>query len=394
MTPLGAGGENGGAGLVATTLVRHLSTLAPELALTLLTCQASHAELAPLEAPNVRRQCVVRTPASPSRVVRGVIDKLLPLRARVRLKQAMWTQRTSRHLADVAAGLHADLLLCPFTVPYFWKPDVPCVSIVYDLQHLTYPDFFTREQRLNRQRQLTEACARSARVVCISEYVRTTVVASVKISSERVVTIPLGVLQEPVSADLTVIDRLGLRGSEFLLYPANYWPHKNHTTLFEALRLFRLSHPGSQLRLVLTGAPNGLMRSLEITARSVLPPGAVVFAGYVRSAELAALFDGCVGLVFPSLYEGFGMPVLEAMARGKPVVCSNVTSLPDIAGDAAIYFDPRAPAEIATAIGALSDTARVTDLLMRGRKRAATFGDGETMAARYLAVLQDVLAVA
>jgi glycosyltransferase involved in cell wall biosynthesis len=391
MTPLGSGGQNGGAGLVATTLVHHLSKLAPELALTLLTSDASHAELASLDASNVRRQCVTSSPSSRS-LARGVANKLLPTQARERLR-TVWSLTKSRRYATVVGQLRPDLLLCPFTIPYFWQPGVPCVSIVYDLQHLAYPDFFTAEQRVSRQRHVAEAYARSARVVCISEYVRGTLLASLKASPERVATIPLGVLQNLASPDRAVIDRLGLRGAKFLLYPANYWPNKNHPQLFEALSLYSRSHPVSQLRLVLTGFPNALMRSLEKTANSLALSDAIIFAGYVRSEELAALLDSCVGLVFPSLYEGFGMPVLEAMARNRPVLCSNVTSLPEVAGDAAIYFDPANPAEIAAAIDALADPVRVADLVRRGRARAAQFGDGATMAAKYLAVLQGVLDV-
>jgi glycosyltransferase involved in cell wall biosynthesis len=392
MTPLASGGQNGGAALVATALVHHLSQQAPEWSLTLLTSDASHAELAPLDAPNVRRQCVARGPSSRS-LASGVVDKLLPIEARERLR-AVWAWRRSKRYAEVAGELRPDLLLCPFTVPYFWQPGVPCVSIVYDLQHLAYPGFFTTEQCLNRQRHVTDAYARSVRVVCISEYVRSTLLASLKASPERVVTIPLGVLQDSAYADEAVIDRLGLRGTDFLLYPANFWPHKNHTRLFEALRLYHQANPDSHLRLVLTGFPNALMHSLEKTATSLGLSDAIVFAGYVRSKELAALLDSCLGLVFPSLYEGFGMPVLEAMARNKPVLCSNVTSLPEVAGAAAMYFDPTNPAEIAAAIGALADPARVADLVRRGRERAAEFGDGATMAARYLEVLQDALDVA
>ena len=269
---------------------------------------------------------------------------------------------------------------------------MPCVSIVYDLQHITYPEFFTPEQRLNRQRHIQDACARSDRVVCISEYVRTTLLASVDVYAERVVTIPLGLLQEFSGARNGVVERLGLSEGDFLLYPANFWPHKNHTRLFEALRIYRQTHPDSQLKLVCTGAPNALMRTLEVAAESLLPSGTVVFAGYVREAALASLLDACTAVIYPSLYEGFGMPVLEAMARGKPVLCSNVTSLPEVAGDAAIYFDPTDPGQIASAIDALGDTARIAELVRRGRQRAAAIGTGRDMAARYLALMYQVMA--
>jgi glycosyltransferase involved in cell wall biosynthesis len=268
---------------------------------------------------------------------------------------------------------------------------VPCLSIVYDLQHLTYPEFFTPEQRLNRQRHIRDACARSDRVVCISDYVRTTLLAGVDVCAERVVTIPLGLLHESLGRDTAVVDKLGLNGAAFLLYPANFWPHKNHRTLFEALRRYRQTHLDSRLKLVCTGAPNPLMGALAREAESLLPPGAVVFAGYLPEAGLASLLEACTAVIFPSLYEGFGMPVLEAMAQGKPVLCSNVTSLPEVAADAAIYFDPTDPAQIATAIDALGDAAGTAELVSRGRLRAAAMGTGRDMAGHYLALARQVM---
>ena len=379
MTPLEPGGQNGGAGLVATSLVQHLGAIAPEWQFTLLTSVNSHAELASLDAPNVKRECVVSPSASPL-FARALVDRLVPSAARVRMKYAYNALRRSRTSTE-----YGDLLFCPFTVPYFWRAGLKCVSIVYDLQHLSYPDFFTPEQRFNRQRQVEQACARSQRVVCISDYVRQTLLAATNVPQTRVQTVHLGLLHAPVAPNESILDRLGLRGKRYLLYPANFWPHKNHPRLFEALTLYRRQF-GDVPRLVLTGAPNNYLLSLS-------PPENVVYAGYVSEPELAALTDGCAALVFPSLYEGFGMPVLEAMARGRPVLCSNVTSLPEVAGDAAALFDPTDPREIAAAMASvLQDPEAAADLARRGRQRAAAFGDARQMAERYLSIMRAVLA--
>jgi glycosyltransferase involved in cell wall biosynthesis len=210
-------------------------------------------------------------------------------------------------------------------------------------------------------------------------------VANFAACAERVVAIPHGLLHEAMPADNSVITRFGLAPGGYLLYPANFWPHKNHRRLFEALRL----RPNLNVRLVCTGAPNALMQAL---AREAEPLG-VVFAGYVSPAELAGLLQSCAGLVFPSLYEGFGMPVLEAMALGKPVLCSNVTSLPEVAGNAAIYFDPASPEQIATAIETLQhEHPLVAELVRLGRVRARAFGTARDMAGRYLALFHEVLA--
>jgi glycosyltransferase involved in cell wall biosynthesis len=115
----------------------------------------------------------------------------------------------------------------------------------------------------------------------------------------------------------------------------------------------------------------------------------VLFPGYLSEAELAALLSGCRALIFPSLYEGFGMPVIEAMAAGKPVLCSTVASLPEVAGDAALFFDPRMPAEIAGAIERIDSHAALRERLIRaGYANAARFSDPDRMAAEYLSVLK------
>jgi glycosyltransferase involved in cell wall biosynthesis len=377
MTPLEAGGQNGGAGLVATALVRHMSALAPDACLTLLTADDSHAELATLDRPNVRRQLVAYRSHGPSPTKR-LANRVLPTSLRVRASRAYHSLRSQGQSGTVVEALKPDLIFCPFTVPRYWHRGVPCVSIVYDLQHVAYPQHFTAEQRLNRQHHIEQAVARSDRVVCISEYVRQTLLANTACPPERAPAIPLGQVHEPTTPDPTILDRLGLRPDTFLLYPANFWPHKNHRRLFDALRQSR-----SQLRLVCTGAPNSLMRTLH---REV-PAERVQFAGYVNDAELAALLETCAALVFPSLYEGFGLPILEAMARGKPVLCSDLGSLREVGGDCPVYFDPLD----STAIAAAIDTSPSATRAECGRTRAAQLGDSQRMASDYLDLFSEVL---
>jgi hypothetical protein len=120
--------------------------------------------------------------------------------------------------------------------------------------------------------------------------------------------------------------------------------------------------------------------------------GDVLFPGYVAEYELAALYQSCLALVFPSLYEGFGMPVLEAMAFGKPVACSDVASLPEIAGDAALQFDPRKPDAMADAIARVAFEPELrAQLIERGRKRLQHFASVDQLARTYLEQLQTLV---
>ena len=123
----------------------------------------------------------------------------------------------------------------------------------------------------------------------------------------------------------------------FLLFPARPWPHKNHSKLFHAFARLRRNRP--ELRLVLTGGGHG----------NNFPDG-VEARGNVSLDELVSLYRRAAALVFPSLYEGFGLPPLEAMACGCPVACSLAASLPEVCGDAARYFSPEDPEEMAAAV--------------------------------------------
>jgi glycosyltransferase involved in cell wall biosynthesis len=146
----------------------------------------------------------------------------------------------------------------------------------------------------------------------------------------------------------------------FVLYPARPWPHKNHARLFEAFALLRAELP--ELRLRLTG---GGLERLE-----PLPDG-VERLGIVPAEQLAALYRRAACLVFPSLYEGFGLPPLEAMASGCPVAASRLPAVLEVCGDAAVYFDPEDPEAIAN--GVREALALADELREQGIARAATF---------------------
>jgi len=206
----------------------------------------------------------------------------------------------------------------------------PTVTTVLDLQHEEHPEFFGRAELTYRKRVYGWTVRRSRIVVAISEHGRQTLIERYGVAPERVRAIHLAVDHARFFPDESP------RG-DYLLYPARPWPHKNHARLYAAFAHARRERP--QLRLVLTG---------EGDFGNV--PDGVDVRGRVSTDELVSLYRGAAAVVFPSLYEGFGMPVVEAMACGCPVACSNVTSLPEVVGDAARLFDPRDVDDIAAAI--------------------------------------------
>jgi glycosyltransferase involved in cell wall biosynthesis len=248
---------------------------------------------------------------------------------------------------DVLAAVHFPLSV---KLPEISRP--PAATTIVDLQHEELPEFFGRAERAYRKVVYGRSIRRSRIVIAISEHGRATLIERHGLAPERVRAIPLAVDHDVFKPGATES-----RGT-YLLYPARPWRHKNHARLFEAFTRVRTARP--ELELVLTGEGDF----------GPLPPG-VQARGRVSQQELVELYRGAAALVFPSLYEGFGMPVLEAMACGCPVACSNVTSLPEVAGDAARMFDPHDVDDIASATDAvLADPA---PWIARGLERAKAF---------------------
>ena len=230
----------------------------------------------------------------------------------------------------------------------------PAATTVLDIQHEFLPEFFSRAELAYRRVVYAWTVRRSRIVITISEHARQTLIERLGLAPERVRAIHLAVDLERFTPPVD-----GSAREPFLLYPANRWPHKNHDRLFQAFARMRQTRPG--LRLVLTGAGH---------ERAPLPAG-VESRGFVSADELVDLYRTASALVFPSLYEGFGQPPLEAMACGCPVAAANTTSLPEVCGDAAAYFDPTSLDEMTEAIEEVLD--RPNAYVERGLERARLF---------------------
>ena len=180
-----------------------------------------------------------------------------------------------------------------------------------------------------------------------------------------------------------------LKEQRYFVYPANFWRHKNHEMLLTAFTMARADKLPPDIKLVCTGSPDARMTEVTDAAKGLGLTDSVIFPGFLADIEFAALLRASAGVVFPSLYEGFGMPVIEAMAAGSPVACSNCASLPEIAGDAALLFDPRKPTSIAEAMVRLAtDEELRADLIAKGLQQADQFSQVEQMAREYWAVFE------
>jgi glycosyltransferase involved in cell wall biosynthesis len=250
-----------------------------------------------------------------------------------------------------------DVLHFPLSVMIPRAVRRPSVTSVLDVQHELLPEFFSRAELAYRRRVYGWSVRRSARVITISRHGAQTLVERLGFPEERVRPIHLGIDHD------VFMPGEDARG-EFLFYPALGWPHKNHERLLEAFVLLRARRPG--LELVLTSYGGAV-------------PDGVRVLGLVPREELVRLYRTAAALVFPSLYEGFGQPTLEAMACGCPVASSNAGSLPEVVGDAARLFDPRSVEEMVAAVEEVLDDPE--PWRVRGLARAEEFTWEKTAAA-------------
>jgi glycosyltransferase involved in cell wall biosynthesis len=247
--------------------------------------------------------------------------------------------------------LAADLVHYPLTIPL---PDDrrPHVLTLQDVLHLDRPELFPRWESTLRRLAYDRPARRAARVIVPTRFSADRVERRLGVPAERLRVIHHGIDH----GRLTPGD--GAR-EPLLLYPARPWPHKNHPRLLEAFALLRRERP--ELRLVLTGGGH--------EGRSY--PEGVEALGLVPADELVALYRRAAALVFPSLYEGFAFPPLEAMACGCPVAAADSGSVGEVCGDGARLFDPRDPEAIAAAVEEV--LAQPEPWVARGLARAAAF---------------------
>jgi glycosyltransferase involved in cell wall biosynthesis len=254
------------------------------------------------------------------------------------------------HLLDGTRVVHY-----PLTVP-IPRTRLPKIVTLHDVQHLDLPQMFSRTERSYRAFAYNRTARSADRVLVVSEFVKARAVERLGLDERKVVVTPLGV-------DVGRFRPSQRRREPFLLYPAKPWPHKNHPRLFEAFAELRRERPA--LRLVLTGGGT----------YGPLPEG-VEAKGHVPVTEVARLMQRAAALVFPSLYEGFGQPPLEAMASGCPVACSDRAALPEVVGDAARLFDPTDVASIADGVRDVLDDP--VPWVARGFARVPRFNWDET----------------
>ena len=261
---------------------------------------------------------------------------------------------------------------------------VPGMVTLHDLQPLTHPERFGIVKRTYIRFVAPRSLRAAERVVCLSTFTADDAVERAGVDPGRIALVPCGVADPGVLRDRGSIAelrrRLGLGDRRIVLYPAITYPHKNHETLVSAFAEVHRSRPDTVL--VLTGGegPSESVVRSAIAAHDL--DAAVVRTGRIQEADLDLLYRDAVVMAFPSSYEGFGLPALEAMARGCAVVASDVGGLASVVGDAAIRVDPHDVAGWVEALGSLiDDPARRSVLVRSGFARVGSFAWPDSAAA-------------
>lgn len=291
--------------------------------------------------------------------------------ARIAWEQVVLPAQLKRLGADLCHGL-------AFVSPLAWAG--PSVITLFDLSFLLFPERFRVYNRVYLRTFTRLAARRARRVIVISESTKRDAVQMLGIDAARVQVIYCGVEEDfrplPAEEAAAYRRRRGLP-ERFILFLGTLEPRKNITGLVDAYALFRRMWPadkGEAPALVIAGARGWYYDEIYRRVEQNGLKDAVVFAGYVPADELSYLYNAALLFAYPSLYEGFGLPVLEAMACGVPVVASNRSALPEVVGGAGILVSPEEPAEMAEAFRrVLTEEGAREHWGRRGRERAGLF---------------------
>lgn len=322
--------------------------------------------------------------------------------ARQSIPSAILTRRISANpflrlgveLARKVREDRPDLLHVQYTAPIGCR--VPVVVSVHDVSFLEHPEYFPRVRAWQLQWTVRRTVDRAARILTGTEFSRRSILKVYgDLDEDKVVVVPNAAAPEfrPVSrqsASITVRERFGIR-VPFVLSVGDLQPRKNHIGLIQAFARLVRACPQLKHNLVLAGKPTWFADRIREAARDSGVADRIQFCGFVSDSDLLQLYNACDLFVFPSFYEGFGLPALEAMACGRAVTCSNTTALPEVVDGAAIVFDPYSVDQIVRALKDLLLDAELRARMERlGLQRAAHFSWQKT-AQRTLEVFHEVV---
>lgn len=311
--------------------------------------------------------------------------------AKARLARAVESQIQPWPTVPISDGFYerigADVL--HFPTQGFVLCSLPTIYNPHDLQHRHLPEFFPPHVLAARDVLYTTACRLAHTVTVASRWVKQDIIDQYGTSPTKIQVIPWAAPTQmyatPVEATIHAVRARYDLPEEFLFYPAKTWRHKNHAALFDALAILRNERNVRPLLVCTGGMDSDSSGALMQHVADLDLADQIRFLGYVDEDEIRPLYRLAQALVLPTLFESDSFPIFEAWAEGLPVACSNVTSLPEQVGDAALVFEPD-PRAIAEAVGRMIEEPELrATLAARGRARAQRF-NWELTAKAYRAV--------
>jgi glycosyltransferase involved in cell wall biosynthesis len=272
---------------------------------------------------------------------------------------------------------NADIEVMHFTHQGGFLTRLPTIFQPHDLQHLHFPEFFSEGERDSRELRYRTYCDEADLVVTMTSWGKRDLIRQYGLPEAKVAVINWGSILDtypsPSADDLEEARRRLSLPDSFVLYPAQTWPHKNHLGLLEAITLIRDRHQET-IPVVCSGRRNEYFPEIERRVKELGLAHDVIFPGFVSPLELRCLYSMARALVFPSRFEGWGLPICEAFSAGVPVASSSATGLPDLVGDAGLLFNPEDSEQMADCTLRLwSDAGLRASLAERGRRRAPLF---------------------
>ncbi len=272
--------------------------------------------------------------------------------------------------------------LVHFMSPTAYSTVCPAVFQPWDLQHLHYPEFFSKGDFELREKWYRAFC-KQAKFVCVqAEWTKEDFITHYDIPAEKMVVIPWGSVfdayKDPSDEEIRdVVERYALP-AQFFFYPAVTWAHKNHEVVLRALHILK-RECGIAPHVFFTGSSTDHRSKLDSLAKNLGIAEQIHFLGFVTSTQLQVIFKMATAMLFPSKFEGFGLPILEAFHARLPVISSNASTLPEVARDGALYFSPDSPEDLSGLMKSILDSPELRqDLTDKGTQVLAQYSMDQT----------------
>lgn len=338
-----------------------------------LALEESHAWLEPLLGGNCRL-LPVRNDRSAFRRFSRRLPGTERLRASIRLH--LLARKLELPYSDgTIEAAQMDIMYFVRTVGFRTK--VNSIYEIHDLQHLHYPEYFSANALKERDFRYRALCKQARIVTVPSQWGKNDLADKFGIAKDKIAVVPWAPVLEdssvPSEDSIAMLRRKYGLPESFALYPAHTWPHKNHLRLLDALAIVRERY-GEQIPLVCSGGQGHFLRTIKKCVLELNLKSQVTFVGFVSPLELNCLYRMSRLVVFPTMFEGWGLPLLEACLSETAVACSNIGPFQEQASGAALMFDPRSSSELAEAMHTLwTDENRRAQLIESGRERVKQF---------------------